>query len=61
MKLHPPGTEAHARQRLAYWDRRIRDSDAGRDSRDPCFIDLAYRMREMWAGRLTQYEMEVAA
>ena len=55
---HPPGTEAHARSRLTYWQRRIEASERGADSRDPYFVALAYRMRDMWAGKVTQLELE---
>jgi hypothetical protein len=56
---HDP--DRHARQRLAYWDRRIADSERGRDSRDPAFVDLAHRLRRMWVGKLTQYVLDRAA
>lgn len=50
--------ERHARQRLDYWHNRITASMAGRDSQDPHFLMLAYRFRDMWAGLLTQLELE---
>lgn len=50
--------ERQARLRFAYWQNRLDLSRQGLDSREASFLYLAMRMRDFWAGEVTQLEMQ---